>query len=96
MTTKTAPLPGDALKNYLLEYELSQNQLGRLLFVSPRRINEIILGKRAITADTALRLAKFFSTTPEYWLALQTQHELYLSSKKLKPVLKKINPENRT
>jgi len=55
---------------------LSQNQLARDIGVSPRRINEIVLKKRALTADTALRLARYFKMSPKFWLGLQTDYEL--------------------
>ena len=55
---------------------MSGNRLGRDLDVPPQRINEIIRGKRSITVDTALRLSRYFQTTPEFWLNLQTQYDL--------------------
>jgi addiction module HigA family antidote len=55
---------------------LSQNRLARDIGVSPRRINEIVLGKRALTADTALRLARYFKMSPKFWLGLQMDYEL--------------------
>lgn len=55
---------------------LSQNALARVLGVPPRRINEIVLERRGITADTALRLARFFNTTAEMWTGLQADHDL--------------------
>jgi addiction module HigA family antidote len=55
---------------------LSQNALARALNVPPRRINEIVLEKRAITADTALRLARFFGSSAEMWTGLQADHDL--------------------
>ena len=55
---------------------LSQNRLGRDLGVSPRRINEIVHGKRSITANTALRLSRYFGTSAEFWLGLQTDYDL--------------------
>lgn len=69
--------PGEVLlEEFLLPLEISQNRLAREIKVPPRRINEIVLGKRAITADTALRLGKFFRTTPQFWLNLQDQFDL--------------------
>jgi len=56
--------------------DLSQNQLARDIGVSPRRINEIVLGKRALTADTALRLARYFKMSAKFWLGLQMDYEL--------------------
>ena len=55
---------------------LSQNSLARAIGVAPRRINEIVLGKRAITADTALRLAKTFGTSEGFWLGLQADYDV--------------------
>ena len=64
--------PGEVLRAEFLEpFELSQNALARGLNVPPRRINEIVLKKRRITADTALRLARYFGNSPEFWLGLQ-------------------------
>lgn len=69
--------PGEILlEEFLKPLGLSQNQLARELHVPPRRINEIVLGKRAITTDTALRLARFFGTSERFWLGLQTDYEL--------------------
>ena len=69
--------PGEILlADFLEPLNLSQTRLAKEIKVSPRRINEIVLGKRAITADTALRLSIFFGTTPDLWLNLQSQFEL--------------------
>ncbi len=69
--------PGEILQTEFLEpLGLSQNRLEREIGVPPRRINEIVHGKRAITADTALRLSKFFGTTAQFWLNLQSHYEL--------------------
>lgn len=69
--------PGEVLlEDFLRPMELSQNRLALSIGVHPRRINEIVLGKRGITADTALRLAKFFGTSPDIWLGLQKDYEL--------------------
>jgi addiction module HigA family antidote len=76
--TKLAPVhPGEVLlEDFLRPMGLSQNRLALAIGVHPRRINEIVLGKRGITADTALRLAKFFGTSPDVWLGLQKDYEL--------------------
>ena len=63
-------------EDFLKPMELSQNRLALSIGVHPRRINEIVLGKRGITANTALRLAKFFGTSPDVWLGLQKDYEL--------------------
>ena len=69
--------PGEILmQDFLLPLGLSQYRLAKDTGVSPRRINEIVLSKRAITADTALRLARFFGTSAEFWLNLQTRYDL--------------------
>ena len=69
--------PGEILMYEFLEpLNMSQNQLANDLGVPPRRINEIIHGKRGITADTALRLARYFNMTPQFWMGLQMDFEL--------------------
>ncbi|MBP1583724.1 MAG: HigA family addiction module antidote protein [Victivallales bacterium] len=69
--------PGEILdKEFLEPYGLSQNEIARQIGVPPRRINEIVLGKRGITADTAIRLSRFFGTTAQFWLNLQSHYEL--------------------
>jgi addiction module HigA family antidote len=79
MTPKKLPPvhPGEILREeFMKPLGLSQNRLGRDLGVSPRRINEIVHGKRSITADTALRLSRYFGTSAEFWLGLQTDYDL--------------------
>lgn len=69
--------PGEVLlEEFLLPMEISQNALARAAGVPPRRINEIVLAKREVTADTALRLAKVFGTSEGFWLALQADYDL--------------------
>ena len=69
--------PGEVLlEEFLNPMGISQNALARAIGVPPRRINEIILGKRAVTADTALRLATFFGTSEGIWLGLQADYDL--------------------
>ena len=69
--------PGEVLlEEFLKPMGLSQNQLALSIGVSPRRINEIVLGKRRITANTALRLARYFGTSPQFWLGLQMDYDL--------------------
>ena len=79
-----APIhPGEILFEEFLEpLALSQNALAQAIHVSPRRINEIVNKKRAITADTALRLSLFFKTTPDFWLSLQTRYDLEIAKDK--------------
>jgi len=64
------------LEEFVQPFELSQNALAKALHVTPRRINEIVNKKRAITADTALRLTKFFGNSAEFWMSLQNRFEL--------------------
>ena len=69
--------PGEILaEEFLVPLGLSQNALARALGVPPRRINEIVLGKRSVTADTALRLARYFGNSPGFLMALQTSFDL--------------------
>jgi antitoxin HigA-1 len=77
-TNKLAPIhPGEILREeFMKPRNLSQNALARALNVPPRRINEIVLEKRGITADTALRLARYFGTSAEMWTGLQADYDL--------------------
>ena len=69
--------PGEILlEEFLKPMEISQNKLGRGLGVSPRRVNEIVHGKRSVTADTALRLSIFFGNSASFWLGLQMDYDL--------------------
>ena len=69
--------PGEVLlEEFLTPMQLSQNKLALAIRVPPRRINEIVLRKRAITADTALRLAQYFGNSPRFWLGLQMDYDL--------------------
>jgi len=69
--------PGEILMaDFLQPLHLSQYRLAHAIAVPPRRINEIVLGKRGISADTALRLARYFRTSPEVWMNLQMRYEL--------------------
>jgi len=85
--------PGKVLLNqYLAVKNISQNKLARALGVPPRRINEIILGKRAITADTAVRLAGYFGNSAGYWMHLQAEYDIRLAREKLGAELNRIRP----
>ena len=69
--------PGEILlEEFLKPLTLSQNRLALSIGVPPRRINEIVLGKRGITADTALRLGRYFRMSPQFWLGLQMDYDL--------------------
>ena len=67
------------LDEFLLPMGISQNALARAADVPPRRINEIVLGKRGVTADTALRLARFYGNSPAFWLNLQADYDLRMA-----------------
>lgn len=89
--SKIPPLhPGEVLfEEFLKPLNISQNQLGRDLGVSARRINEIIHGKRSITADTALRLARYFGNSPQFWLGLQMDYDLDVEADRLSQSIKR-------
>jgi addiction module HigA family antidote len=82
---KLSPVhPGEVLiEEFLKPMSLSQNRLALAIGVHPRRINEIVLGKRSVTADTALRLARYFGTSPQFWLGLQMDYDLDVASDRL-------------
>jgi addiction module HigA family antidote len=75
---KLSPIhPGEVLmEEFLKPMGLSQNRLALNMGVSPRRINEIVLGKRRVSAETALRLARYFGMSPQFWLGLQSDFDL--------------------
>jgi addiction module HigA family antidote len=75
---RLAPVhPGEVLEEeFLKPLNLSQHRLALDIGVDPRRINEIVLRKRSVTANTALRLGRYFGTSPEFWLGLQAQYDL--------------------
>lgn len=76
--------PGEILlEEFLKPFGLSQNALARATHVPPRRINEIVLGQRAVTADTDLRLAKYFGVSEGFFLGLQTDHDLRAKKREL-------------
>ena len=89
--TVLAPVhPGEVLlEEFLVPMEISQYRLAKDISVPPRRINEIVHGKRGITADTALRLARYFGTTERFWLNLQAQHDLDVERDRLGDRLRK-------
>jgi len=99
MKKDLAPIhPGEILlKEFLEPMGISQNKLAQALHVPARRINEIVLGKRSLTADTALRLARYFGTSPELWLGLQMDYELDMTEDALEEKIKKeIQPMSAT
>jgi len=87
------PTPGDILmEDFLRPLGMSQTALAGALCVSPRRINEIVLGKRAVTADTDLRLTRYFRLTPGFFLGLQADHDLLARRRELGADLERIEP----
>ena len=95
---KMAPVhPGEILQEeFLTPLGMSQNRLALALRVPARRINEIVLGKRGVTADTALRLARYFNMSPQFWLGLQMDYELDIAEDALeKRIEKEVTPRSR-
>lgn len=87
------PTPGETLlEDVLMPLGMSQNALARALRIDPRRINEIVLGKRAVTADTDLRLSRYLGTSPGFWLRLQADYDLRFQQRQLQAELRKITP----
>jgi addiction module HigA family antidote len=84
-TKKIPPVhPGEILmEEFLKPMNLSQNRLALDIGVPPRRVNEIVLGKRSITADTALRLGRYFKMSPQFWLGLQMDYDLDVEENRL-------------
>ncbi|NLE80040.1 MAG: HigA family addiction module antidote protein [Rhodococcus sp.] len=96
-TTESDPIepihPGEVLMEDFIEgFGITQNKLAVSIGVSPRRINEIVHGKRGITADTAIRLARYFGTSEEFWMNLQSNYELRLERRALREELAAITP----
>ncbi|MBP8919348.1 MAG: HigA family addiction module antidote protein [Micropruina sp.] len=95
MTEKLYPPihPGEVLMEDFIEgFGITQNKLAVSIGVPPRRINEIVHGKRAITADTALRLGRYFGVEAQFWLNLQTRYELELAQDRVAEQIAAITP----
>ena len=85
--------PGEVLMEDFIEgFGITQNKLAVAIGVPPRRINEIVHGKRAITADTALRLGRYFGVEAQFWLNLQTRYELELAQDRVAEQIAAITP----
>ena len=83
-------LPGEILwKEFMEPLGISQNKLARDIDVPVTRVGDIVHGRRGISADSALRLAVYFGTTPEFWLNLQTRYDLKVSKRNLLPAIEK-------
>ena len=96
---KLAPVhPGEVLlEEFLKPMNLSQNRLALAIGVPPRRINEIVLGKRGITADTALRLARYLDMSPQFWMGIQMDYELDAAEDQLSDRLdREVRPHLKT
>jgi addiction module HigA family antidote len=93
-TDKHEPIhPGEVLLADFIEgFGITQNKLAVSIGVPPRRINEIVHGKRSITADTALRLSKYFGTTAQFWLNLQSQYDLDRAEDRIAGQIEAIKP----
>jgi addiction module HigA family antidote len=94
MVKKHRPVhPGEILqKEFMAEYGLSVNKLALGVRVPATRIFEIVNGRRGITADTAVRLARYFATTPEFWLNLQVRYELAMAEDSRAKIDKEVQP----
>jgi addiction module HigA family antidote len=94
MSTTMAPIhPGEVLlADFLEPLGVTQHRLAVSIGVPPRRINEIVHGKRRISANTALRLARYFGTTERFWLNLQGRYDLEVERDRLAPTLQEIEP----
>lgn len=85
--------PGEVLmEDFIVGFGITQNKLAVSIGVPPRRINEIVHGKRGITADTAIRLARYFGSSEEFWMNLQSNYELRKERRALKDTIDAIMP----
>ena len=95
MTRLNPVHPGEVLKHDFMEpFSLSATALARAVGVTPARINEIVRGRRGITADTALRLARYFGTDAQSWMNLQDRYDLAVAERRLGEALAGIQPRN--
>jgi addiction module HigA family antidote len=96
MRTVPYPTPGEILlKEFLEPMGITQYRLAREIGVSQRRIGEIVAGKRSVTADTGLRLARFFGTSEDFWTGLQDDHDRAMTKAALGKTLAQIKPWNK-
>jgi len=85
--------PGEILmEDFITGFGITQNKLAVSIGVPPRRINEIVHGKRGLTADTSIRLARYFGTSDEFWMNLQSNYELRLERRSLRDKVAAITP----
>lgn len=84
--------PGEILlEEYLKPLGLSQNALARALSITPKTVSEIVMGKRGVSPETSMRLGKFFSQSPRFWLNLQTEYDFRRALRRQKEVTKKVS-----
>ena len=94
MPKKLPPIhPGEHLKEFMDDFGLTMNQLAKALHVSPNRITAIVHGTRGITAETAMRLARYFGTSVQMWMNLQSRYEMDVAQDEFETrILKEIQP----
>ena len=93
MSSAMKPIhPGEHLSEFLDEYGISQYRIAKDMHVPARRINEIVHGKRTITADTALRLGRFFGMEPGFWMNLQSRYDMEVAADALADKLDEVTP----
>ncbi|HIY67560.1 MAG TPA: HigA family addiction module antidote protein [Candidatus Agrococcus pullicola] len=94
ITDKIPPIPPSEvlMEDFIEGFGITQNKLAVSIGVPPRRINEIVHGKRGITADTAIRLARYFGTSEEFWMNLQSNYALRLERRALRDKIAAITP----
>lgn len=93
MSRRIEPIhPGEHFAEFLEEFGISQYRLANDIHVPPRRLNEIVHGKRAITADTALRLGRYFGMEPGFWMNLQTRYDMEKAAEALGNKLNEVRP----
>lgn len=94
-TDRTPTHPGEMLlEEFLNPMGLTQRELAQAIHVPYQRINDLVNGRRGVTPSTALRLAKFFGNTPDFWLNMQLRWDLYFAEKQETPVLESIKPHS--
>lgn len=89
--TKIRPIhPGEHLAEFIEEYAISQYRLAKEIHVPARRINEIVKCERGITADTAIRLGRYFGNSPQFWINLQSNYDIQVASERITEAIKPV------
>lgn len=92
---KIGPIhPGEHLAEFIEEYEITQYRLAKEIHVPARRINEIVKCTRGITVDTAIRLGRYFGNSPQFWINLQSNYDIEITSEKITDVISPISAHN--